>query len=390
MRRIYFDCFSGASGDMIAGALLDAGLSLDALREGLGRLGLPGWRIEASRVTRGGIAGTKFDVVIDEKKQEYRRLGDVLRIIGESGLSNRVKSDAERIFQRLAEVEAKVHGIGVGEVHFHEVGAVDAIVDVAAAAIGLEELGIEEVAVSALPTGSGFVECAHGRLPIPAPATAELLKGFPAAASGIEAELTTPTGAAVLTTLGRHSPTCPPMKVTSVGYGAGASDFKETPNLLRVIIGESDAPLETDRMWVIETNIDDMPAELFEGLFERLFAAEVMDVFTTPIQMKKGRPAVKLSVVVSEDLRARAEEIIFRETTTFGIRAYQVDRRKLSRESVGVRTDFGEVTVKLGRLHGELITVSPEYEHCKRVADERGVTLKEVYEKARSAAQGLT
>ncbi len=390
MRCIYFDCFSGASGDMIVGALLDAGLELEVLRRELDRLKLPGYHIEATRVSRGGISGTKFDVVIEKAAGERRGLNDILKIIQESGLGERVRRDSVRIFRRLAQAEAKVHDTDTDEVHFHEIGAVDAIVDVVGAVVGLEKLGIERVTVSALRTGTGFVECEHGRLPVPAPATAALLEGYPVTASDVEAELTTPTGAAVLTTLGEHFGACASMQLTAVGYGAGGRDLEETPNLLRVMIGETPAKAETDRMWVLETNIDDMPAELFEVLFEKLFAAGVMDVFTTPIQMKKGRPAVKLSTIVSEELRSTAEEIIFRETTTFGIRAYEVERRKLTRESVKVHTEFGEVTVKLGRLGDELLTVSPEYEDCKRLAAEHGITLKELYEKARAAARDLT
>jgi len=389
MRVIYFDCFSGASGDMIVGALLDAGLELKTLREALDRLGLTGFHVEATQVKRCGIAGTRFEVVIDKPQHEHRRLGDILAILAKSGLSRRVKEGSERIFRRLAEAEGRVHGTDAEQITFHEVGAVDAIVDVVAAAIGFEALGVEQVVVSPLPTGSGFVECAHGRLPVPAPATAALLEGVPVAARSIEAELTTPTGAAVLTALAERFGTRPAMKVTSVGYGAGAKDFEGTPNLLRVIIGEGAASAESDRMWVLETNIDDMPAELFETLFEKLFAAGAADVFTSAIQMKKVRPAVKLSVIVSHELRAAAEEIIFRETTTFGIRAYEVERRKLLRESVSVETELGRVNVKLGRLGGELITVSPEYDDCRRLAAEQGVPLKDVYEKARAAARGL-
>jgi len=389
MRVIYFDCPSGASGDMIVGALLDAGVSIDALRAELAKLHLADFRVDAKHVTRGGISGTKFDVTI-EAKHAHRGLADVLAIINESELSDRVKQDAGRVFRRLAEAEARVHDTDVESVHFHEVGAVDAIVDVVGAAIGLEKLDACEIVSSPLPTGSGFVTCAHGKLPVPAPATAQLLVGFPVAASDVEAELTTPTGAAILTTLADRFGGRPAMTVETVGSGAGSKNFENVPNLLRVFVGETAETDETDRMWVIETNIDDMPAELFETLFERLLAAGVVDVFTTPIQMKKTRPAVKLSTIVSAELRARAEEIIFRETTTFGIRAYEVERRKLRRESVRVKTEFGELRVKLGRLGDELITVSPEYGDCRRIAEAQGVTLKDVYEKARLAARDLT
>ena len=390
MRVIYFDCASGASGDMIVGAMLDAGVSVETLTGELAKLGVGGFHVETRRVTRGGIAGAKFDVVIDTPAHAHRHLSHIRKIINESTLSDRVKRDASRVFERLAEAEARVHDVAVEKVHFHEVGAVDAIVDVVSAAVCLESLGIDAIVSSALPTGCGFVTCAHGTLPVPAPATAALLEGFPVAASDVEAELTTPTGAAILTTLAERFGGRPAMTLTAIGSGAGSKDLPETPNLLRVFVGETEHAADVDRMWLLETNIDDMPAELFEGVFEKLLDAGAVDVFTTPIGMKRSRPGVKLSALVSRDLRARAEEIIFRETTTFGIRACEVSRRKLRRESVRVETGLGEVAVKLGRLGDELITVSPEYRDCKRVADAEGVALKEVYEKARLAARTLT
>lgn len=390
MRCVYFDCFSGASGDMIVGALLDAGLAIETLRTELDKLGLSGYHIEASRVKRGGIAATGFKVVIDRPEQKRRHLRQIVEAIDGSGLSERIKRDSRRIFRRLAEAEAGIHDTDVEKVHFHEVGAVDAIVDIVGACVALEKLGIEQVTVSALPTGTGFVDCEHGKLPVPAPATAALLVGFPVAPSDVEAELTTPTGAAVLTTLGESFGSRPAMDVASVGYGAGAREMEHGPNLLRVIIGETETKARADRMWVLETNIDDMPAELFEVLFERLFAAGAMDVFTTAIQMKKGRPGVKLSVILADERRTVAEDIVFRETTTFGIRAYEVERHKLGRESVKVHTQWGEVSVKLGRLGRELVTVSPEYDDCRRIAARHGVALKDVYEKVRQAARDLT
>ena len=389
MRCIYFDCSNGASGDMIVAALLDAGLPLQTLRRELRRLNLPRYRIKAAKVARRGIAGTQFDVIVHARRHEHRRLKDVLDIVRRSTLSDRVQGDVERIFRRLARAEASVHGTTPDRIAFHEVGAVDSIVDVVAAAVALEQLGVTEIAVSPFAVGSGAVVCQHGRFPVPAPAVVELLKGFPVVPGELEMELTTPTGAAVLTTLGGHFGKMPPQTIESAGYGAGARDPAEMPNLLRVIIGEKLSPAQSDRMWVLETNIDDMPAELFEVLFEKLFAAGVMDVFTTAIQMKKGRPAVKLSVIAPGEVRSRAEEIIFRETTTFGIRAYEVERRKLERQSVQVRTRFGPVRVKLGRMHGELLTASPEYEDCRRAAARSGGALREVYEEARRAAHLL-
>ncbi|HUV39300.1 MAG TPA: nickel pincer cofactor biosynthesis protein LarC, partial [Planctomycetota bacterium] len=305
MRVIYFDCPTGASGDMIVAALIDAGLSVDVLRDELAKLPLEGYRVDAKRVTRAGIAGTKFDVTV-EGQETHRHLGHIVKILDESDLSERVKRDSLAVFRRLAEAEARVHDTEVEKVHFHEVGAVDAIVDVVAAAVGLEKLGVREVICGALPTGSGFVRCAHGRLPVPAPATAELLGGFPVAASDLEAELTTPTGAAILTTLAARFGRRPAMTVETVGLGAGTQDFDDIPNLLRVFLGETADVGDTDRVWVLETNIDDMSAELFETLFERLLELGALDVFTTPVQMKKNRPAVMLSTLVPAALRSRA------------------------------------------------------------------------------------
>jgi uncharacterized protein (TIGR00299 family) protein len=389
VRCVYFECLSGAAGDMIIAAMLDAGMDVEVLRRELARLNLAGFRVEAEKVRRNGIAATHFHVLMLEHDHEHRHLHHVEKIIDASALSGRVKRDAKRVFGRLARAEADVHGTSVEEVHFHEVGAIDAIVDIVGAAICLEAMGIERVEVSPLRTGTGFVECAHGRLPVPAPATAELLKGYPTAPGDVEAELLTPTGAAVLTTLGERFGAMPAMTVSAVGYGAGTRDLGGTPNVLRAFVGECESRATADRVCVLETNIDDMPAELFEVLFERLFAAGALDVFTTSIQMKKGRPAVMLSVITGEDGRARAEEIIFRETTTFGVRSTVMDRRKLDRETVTVSTPLGELRVKLGRLDGEIVTVSPEYEDCRRTAAERNVPLKNVYDEARLAARRL-
>ncbi len=389
MRIAYFDCFSGASGDMILGALLDAGLPLAALRRELAKLRLHGFRLKTRRVTRGGLAGTKLDVVCDAHDHEHRRLSHILRILSRSGLSARVKRDASGVFRRLAEAEAKVHGTSIEEIHFHEVGAVDAIVDVVGACVALEKLGVERVVASPLPTGTGFVDCAHGRLPVPAPATAELLTGFPVAASDVEAELTTPTGAAILTTLADSFGPRPAMTPARVGLGAGSREIPRTPNLLRVFIGESVPRAGSDRVRILETNLDDLSPQVFETVMEKLFAAGALDAWTEPIQMKKGRPAVKLCVLAPDALRATVEEILFRETTTFGVRSTEVERSTLAREFARVTTAFGDLTVKLGLLAGRVVTVAPEYEDVKRAAAAHGVPLRAVMDEAREAAGWL-
>lgn len=391
MRVAYFDCFSGISGDMILGALLDAGLELDSLKEALAGLKLSGYEIEARKVKKGGIAGTLVDVRGCEGEVE-RDLGDVLEIIGKSDLPEDVKGKAKAIFARLAEAEAKVHGLGIEEVHFHEVGGLDAIVDIVGSVVGMRLMGIEEVYSSPLHLGRGFVECAHGILPVPAPATLELVKGVPTYGRDIEAELVTPTGAAIITTLAKGFSRAPLMEVEATGYGAGHRDLP-IPNLLRVSIGQALEPgeldYEEDMVTIVEANIDNMNPELYEHAMERLFEKGALDVFLTPIQMKKGRPAVKLSAIVREADLSGVLDALFEETTTLGVRLYEARRKKLSRESVLVETRHGKVGVKVGKLGGVIKTISPEYEDCRRIALQLGIPLKEVYEEAREAARGL-
>ncbi len=395
MKTIYFDCFSGISGDMTLGALVDAGLPLADLKKDLAALRLDGFRLRARKVTRSGIGGTKLDVILTEHEHHHdhdhghRHLSDILGIIAKSKLNSAVKRDASAVFQRLGEAEAKVHRVGIEEIHFHEVGAVDAIVDVVGACAGLARLGVERIVAAPIPTGHGFVDCAHGRLPVPAPATAMLLKGFPIASSDVEAELTTPTGAAILTTLADSFGAMPSMTVERVGWGAGSRELEGQANLLRVFIGETGESPERDRVRVLETNIDDLSPQVFEAVFERLFEAGALDVWAEPIQMKKSRPATKLCAIVPESLRAKAEEILFRETTTFGVRSWEADRSKLAREFARVKTRFGELTVKIGRLGGRAVTVAPEYEDAKRAAAKHGVAVRVVMDAARGAAAGL-
>ncbi len=379
----YLDCFSGISGDMLLGALLDAGLSLDDLRADLARLPLSGYEVTAEKVTRQGLAATRAVVSVGPE-QVNRGLQDILSIIDRASLPQQVAQPASRAFTRLAEAEARVHNRRLDEIHFHEVGAVDAIVDVVGACCGLHRLSITEVHASPLPLGGGWVETAHGRLPVPAPATAELLREVPVYGGPVEAELVTPTGAAILTTICRSFGPMPAMTVRRVGCGAGSRDLPH-PNLLRIFVGETRAQLLEQGLVVLETNLDDMNPEFFEYLMDGLFAAGALDVFYTPIVMKKSRPAALVSVLAEPALADGLSEIIFRETTTLGVRRYQVSRRCLEREWREVETQYGRVRVKVGKIGPEIVTAAPEYEDCRRLAQQAGVPVKAVYQAAQQA-----
>ena len=391
MRIAYFDCFSGISGDMVLGALVDAGASLESLRRELGKLPIGGYELTSRSVMRGGLSGTKVDVLVEKhsgsahEHHHHRNLKDILDLLNASTLEEGVRRRAEQVFQRLAEAEARVHDTSVEEVHFHEVGAVDAIVDIVGSSIGLELLGIQEVVGSPVPVGSGMVECAHGRLPVPAPAVVELLKGYRLAGTDLVGELTTPTGAAILTTLASECGPMPSMTAELVGYGAGEKEFESHPNLLRIVIGEDATSESADVVWRLETNIDDMNPEFLGHVFDRLLAEGALDVFATPVQMKKGRAATQLVVLCPAYQKDAMERILFAETTTFGVREMLCHRRKLTRRLVKVQTEFGELTVKVGSLEGRVCTAAPEYDRCREVARERGVPLKEVYARAEEA-----
>ena len=398
MRIAYFDCFSGASGDMILGALVDAGLPFSELQQQLQALELDGFHLKRARVMRGPISATRVSVELIEHEHEHehdkhhhesRNLADIEKIIKKSALPNIVKRDSLRVFQRLAEAEAKVHGKTINEIHFHEVGAVDAIVDIVGAVAGLHALGIERVLVSTIATGSGYVRCGHGLLPIPAPATANLLKGFDLERTDVKAELTTPTGAAVLTTLGRRADTVPRFRVNQVGYGAGSRDNPLLPNVLRLITGETAETPERDEVWVIETNIDDMSPQIYGYLFEKLFAAGALDVYAAPIFMKKNRPGVLLRVIADEPSVGEMERILLSETTTFGLRRHKVWRTKLARRHVAVATRYGKLRVKVGEQGGRVQTLAPEYEDCRAAAERTGVPLKRICQAALDAARNL-
>ena len=386
MRIGYFDCFSGASGDMILGALVDAGLEVERLQAAVADLGVGGIQITAEQVKRGAFVGTQVHVRTDEHGHPHRHLKDVEAILDRADIPDPVRTDAKQIFSRLAEAEAKAHGSVPDRIHFHEVGALDAIADIAGAAFGIRRLGLEEVAASPINTGSGMVEGAHGRMPVPAPGTAQLLLGVPSYSSGIQAELATPTGAAILSTLARRFGPLPLMDVRAVGYGAGSRDLAEQPNVLRLVVGEAGgAALEGDTVSLLETNIDDMNPQFFEHLMDQLFAAGALDVWMTPITMKKSRPGIALSVLCPAEAARRLGEVVLEGSTTFGVRIAAVDRLKLRREVLDVETPYGPAQVKVGRRGDRVVHVSPEYEVRRRLAAVTGRPLAEVFEAAQRA-----
>ena len=378
-RVAYFDCFSGASGDMILGALLDAGLPFESLREEVARLALPAgaFELKTLRVQRAGFAATKLDVVVKEPPR-HRSLAEVLDIVHNSKLPESDRERIESVFLALGEVEAKVHGSSVEVVELHEVGAVDALVDVTGCVTGLRLLGVQDVYASPLPLGHGEGKGSHGALPLPAPATLELIAraGAPVVeGEGARGELVTPTGAALLTTLARFQR--PAMCLETVGVGAGGRDPVDRPNVLRVWLGETEPAGK--RMRLIETNIDDMSAELLAFAQESLLARGAADVWFTPIQMKKSRPAVMVSVLCQEALEADLVDVLLRETTTLGVRVRDVSRYEAERDVFEFQSSLGPAAVKVKRLPGEAPRVAPEYDVCRRIAQERSLPLAEVY-----------
>ena len=379
MKIGYLDCFSGVSGDMILGALLDCGLSLDLLTAELAKLPLTGYRIKAQPARRGIITGTQVTVTLEENAPEQRNLKEILNLVERSTLSEKAKERSALIFERLAKAEAKVHRLPVDEVHFHEVGAIDAIVDVVGTAIGLELLGIEALFCSPLPSGSGTAETHQGIIPVPAPATLELVasSGAPIrpTPSPEFGELVTPTGAAIVTTLASFD--SPTFSLHRIGYGVGARELATIPNVLPLWLGEMTE--EERQLMLFETNIDDMSPELYGYVLERLFERGAVDVWFTPIQMKKNRPAVMLSVLASAEVEGQIVETILRETSTLGVRVQRMARHESAREIVQFDSSLGQVMVKVKLLHGVRIALSPEFEDCRRLAQKHGLPLQEVY-----------
>ncbi|UCE59234.1 MAG: nickel pincer cofactor biosynthesis protein LarC [Phycisphaerales bacterium] len=378
MRTAFFDCFSGAAGDMIVAALLDAGADAVALRAELASLSVEGYSLSIDKISKQGFAATRFLVDLETQAgQPHRGLTDVTEIINASKLRASVKKDAMRVFERLGKAEAAVHGVSVDEIHFHEVGAIDAIVDVVGALTALDLLGVERVVCSPIPPGSGTVDCAHGTLPVPAPATAELLKGVPIASTDEKGELCTPTGAALLTTLADEFGQLPEMTIRAVGYGAGTREGQTCPNLLRVILGETAGGGDTDQVAVLEANLDDVSPEVVGYCLQRLLSEGALDAYAVPIHMKKSRTGVVLTVLCDSTGVDAMERIIFAETTTFGIRRHVVQRAKLRRRHVTVDTAFGEIRMKVGQRDGA-DTVAPEYEDCAAAADKHKAPLRTV------------
>ena len=384
MKAVYFDCFSGISGDMTLGALVDAGCSLDLMRSKLLGLQVPGWEISAEKVWKNGMAATHVRVKTVDT-QTHRSLTTILEILQKSQLDGQVEERARAIFTKLGEAEASVHDVPIEKIHFHEVGAVDAIVDIVGACIGFAELGFQKFACSPLNVGGGTAKMAHGILPVPAPATARLLMGKPTYSNGVQKELVTPTGAAIVATLCESFGPQPAMQVSAIGYGAGTTDLESQPNVLRIMAGEiSDKAIDGHggTIRVLEANLDDMNPQIFGYLLDKALAAGALDVFTTPIQMKKSRPGTLVTILCKPEDESKFQDMLFAETTTLGVRSHLVDRRALPREFVKVTTRFGEVRLKISRVDGRVQRAAPEFDDCRKLAEEKNVPLHEVMEQA--------
>lgn len=391
MRTLYFDCFAGASGNMILGALLDLGIDRGELERRLSGLRIEGFKLKAETVDRSGISSCHVDVIVPEV-DSHRHLHHIEKIIHEAELSDGVKERAIKIFTLLAEAEARVHGTDVAKVHFHEVGALDAIIDIVGACIGFEMLGIEQFAASKLHVGSGFVSMAHGKFPVPPPAVAELLKGKPIYSTEIEGELITPTGAAIIAAVCESFGTIPEMSVEATGYGAGTREYNDFPNVLRLMVGEAaelgtTQSIDHDELVLLETNIDDSTPQAIGFVMERAFELGALDCWLTPVQMKKNRPGVVVSVLASPGAKDALLEMLFSETTTIGIRTSPVARVSLDRRFETVKTQFGECRIKIAMKGGRVVKAMPEYEDVRRLALENRLPFRIVWESAAEAGR---
>jgi pyridinium-3,5-bisthiocarboxylic acid mononucleotide nickel chelatase len=384
MKVAYFDCFSGISGDMTLGALLDAGVPLEQLRGELKGLDVPGWEIRAEKVWKNGMSAT-YAKVTTEDATTHRSLSVILDILEKSKLSSPVKGSATAIFRKLGEAEAAVHDVPLEKIHFHEVGAVDAIVDIVGACVGFAALGIEEFACSPLNVGGGTAKMAHGVLPVPAPATARLLLGKPTYSNGVQRELVTPTGAAIVATLCETFGPQPPMSVSAIGYGAGTADLEGQPNVVRLMIGDAARAvvgLAQETISVLEANLDDMNPQIYGYFLEKALAAGALDVFATAVQMKKNRPGMLVTVLCKPQEAEKLTKLLFEETTTLGVRSHSAERRILPREWVKVSTEFGEVRMKVARVNGRIEHASPEFEDCRKLAEQKNIPLHRIMEEA--------
>lgn len=391
MQQAYLDGSSGISGDMLLGAMLDAGFDAKQLLDELKKLSLGFFKLKRTRTTRGGVAGTRFEVEITGD-HPHRNLKDIVAIIEPSSISDRVKQNALKIFRKLAEAEGKIHGKPPEEIHFHEVGAMDAIIDIVGACVGMEALEISELVCSPLNVGSGHVQAAHGSLPVPAPATAELLQGIPVYSSGVEDELVTPTGAAIISTLAASYGPLPPFKIARIGYGAGSKEFPKHPNVARLFLGERLEAVKAqpgtpgdELVSLIEANVDDMNPQLFGYFVDQALAAGALDVTCGSVQMKKNRPGLQLTVITTPDNADALAQLVFEHTTTIGVRIYEARRKVLEREHAEVETPYGKVRVKVSKREGKVLNVAPEFDDCQKLAAEKAVPLKQVLTAAQVA-----
>jgi pyridinium-3,5-bisthiocarboxylic acid mononucleotide nickel chelatase len=384
MKLAYFDCFSGISGDMTLGALVDAGVPLEHLRQELTGLNVSGWELNAEKVWKNGMSATYVEVRAEDA-QTHRSLATILEIFDKSQLEQTVKERSAAVFRKLGEAEASVHDVPLEKIHFHEVGALDALVEIVGACVGFAALGIEKFACSALNVGGGTAKMAHGVLPVPAPATARLLLGKPTYSNGVQKELVTPTGAAIVATLCETFGPQPAMNASAIGYGAGAADLEGQPNVMRLTVGEESqfhdiGTQETIR--VLEANIDDMNPQIYGYFLEKALAAGALDVFTTPVQMKKSRPGTLITLLCKPHEEEKFQEMLFAETTTLGVRSTRAQRRVLPREWVKVTTRYGDVRVKVARVDGQVRQASPEFEDCRHCAEDKNVPLQKVIDEA--------
>jgi len=394
MKTLYFDCFSGISGDMTVGALLDIGADEKVLLEGLNQLKVDGYKIKIEKKLKNGISGTDFSVILEEHHHHdheghqhiHRNIGDIEKIVNESGLNERVRKLSADMFRIVAEAEGKIHGKPVEEVHFHEVGAIDSIVDIIGTAICIDNLAADRIVFSSLPLSRGFVKCQHGVFPLPAPATLEILKNVSVYYTDIDFELVTPTGAAIAKGLADEFGMVGELEAEGIGYGLGKKTY-EIPNVLRVVIFNSKKKI-SDNVVKIETNIDDMTAEQLGSAAERLFSEGALDVFFTPVFMKKNRPGTKLTVLCHPEKKEGIVETVLKHTSTFGVRISDMERSVLEREIVAVATDFGSIRCKVGKLSGEILKYSPEYEDCRAASEKYGKPIADIYNEAISKARG--
>ncbi|MFZ5649106.1 MAG: nickel pincer cofactor biosynthesis protein LarC [Bacillota bacterium] len=389
MKVLYLDCFSGISGDMCLGALVDSGVDSRRLEEDLRKLALHGWEMAVTKKNSRGITGTKVDIMVRDDHQPHRHYSDIRKIILESPLPRLARDNSLKIFQRLAEAESRVHGVPVDNVHFHEVGGVDSIIDIVGTSLALYYLEIERVVCSPVPPGRGTVKTRHGLLPVPAPATAELLKGVPLRKVDVEGELVTPTGAAIVTAMSDEFGSLPEMRLKAVGYGFGSKDYG-IPNFLRILLGDSEARVTSynqETILVMETNIDDLTPEITGHVMERLFLEKALEVFISPVYMKKNRPGYVITVICLPENRDRILKVLFEETSTLGVRWSEEHRAALDRRMEEVETPYGKVRIKIAlTAGGSPLRAAPEYEDCKRIAQEKDVPLIKIYEAALKAA----